>query len=61
MRTYLDHNATSPLRPDAKEAMLAAMDGVATPLPFMPKAAPRVNFWMTCVKLLPANSVSLRR
>lgn len=26
MRTYLDHNATSPLRPEAKAAMLAAMD-----------------------------------
>ena len=26
MRTYLDHNATSPLRPAAKEAMRAAMD-----------------------------------
>ena len=26
MRTYLDHNATSPLRPEAKQAMTAAMD-----------------------------------
>jgi cysteine desulfurase len=26
MRTYLDHNATSPLRPSAKAAMLGAMD-----------------------------------
>jgi cysteine desulfurase len=26
VRTYLDHNATSPLRPEAKQAMLAAMD-----------------------------------
>lgn len=26
MRTYLDHNATSPLRPSAKAAMLAAME-----------------------------------
>lgn len=26
MRTYLDHNATSPLRPEAKAAMLAAME-----------------------------------
>lgn len=26
MRTYLDHNATSPLRPEAKQAMLAALD-----------------------------------
>ncbi len=26
MRTYLDHNATSPLRPSAKTAMLAAME-----------------------------------
>ena len=28
MRTYLDHNATSPLRPAANAAMLAAMDMV---------------------------------
>lgn len=28
MRTYLDHNATSPLRPEAKSAMLRAMDMV---------------------------------
>lgn len=26
MRVYLDHNATSPLRPEAKAAMLAALD-----------------------------------
>ncbi len=26
MRTYLDHNATSPLRPEARAAMLAAME-----------------------------------
>ncbi len=26
MRTYLDHNATSPLRPEAKQAMLDAME-----------------------------------
>jgi cysteine desulfurase len=26
MRVYLDHNATSPLRPEAKAAMIAAMD-----------------------------------
>ncbi len=26
MRAYLDHNGTSPLRPEAKKAMLAAMD-----------------------------------
>jgi cysteine desulfurase len=26
VRTYLDHNATSPLRPEVKQAMLAAMD-----------------------------------
>lgn len=25
-RTYLDHNATSPLRPEAREAMMAALD-----------------------------------
>src|SRR5437764_504228 len=26
MRTYLDHNATGPLRPSARQAMLAALD-----------------------------------
>ncbi|HXV75226.1 MAG TPA: aminotransferase class V-fold PLP-dependent enzyme, partial [Candidatus Polarisedimenticolaceae bacterium] len=26
-RVYLDHNATSPLRPEAKEVMLAALAG----------------------------------
>ncbi|GAA6157231.1 cysteine desulfurase family protein [Pyruvatibacter sp. HU-CL02332] len=27
--TYLDHNATAPLRPEAREAMVAAMDALA--------------------------------
>ncbi|SFS09197.1 cysteine desulfurase family protein [Yoonia litorea] len=31
MRTYLDHNATTPLRPEARQAMLAAMDVVGNP------------------------------
>ncbi|MGH6855815.1 MAG: cysteine desulfurase family protein [Aestuariivirga sp.] len=31
MRTYLDHNATSPLRPEAKAAMLAAMERTGNP------------------------------
>ncbi len=30
-RTYLDHNATSPLRPEAREAALAAMDAGGNP------------------------------
>jgi cysteine desulfurase len=30
-RIYLDHNATTPLRPEAREAMLAAMDLVGNP------------------------------
>jgi cysteine desulfurase len=30
-RTYLDYNATSPLRPVARDAMLAAMDAVGNP------------------------------
>ncbi len=30
-RVYLDHNATSPLRPAAREAMCAAMDEVGNP------------------------------
>ena len=30
-RTYLDHNATSPLRPEAREAVLAAMDAGGNP------------------------------
>lgn len=31
MRVYLDHNATSPLRPQAREAMVAAMGMVGNP------------------------------
>ena len=31
IRTYLDYNATSPLRPEAREAMVAAMDVVGNP------------------------------
>ena len=27
-RTYLDYNATAPLRPEAYEAVCAAMDGI---------------------------------
>ncbi|WP_299827527.1 cysteine desulfurase family protein [uncultured Roseobacter sp.] len=30
-RVYLDHNATAPLRPEARDAMLAAMDIVGNP------------------------------
>lgn len=30
-RTYLDHNASAPLRPDAREAMLAALDAAGNP------------------------------
>jgi cysteine desulfurase len=30
-RVYLDHNATSPLRPEAREAMIAALDCVGNP------------------------------
>lgn len=30
-RTYLDYNATAPLRPEAREAMVAAMDVVGNP------------------------------
>ena len=31
MRTYLDHNATSPLRPEARAAMLQALDAGGNP------------------------------
>ncbi len=31
MRTYLDHNATTPLRAEARAAMIAAMDTVGNP------------------------------
>jgi cysteine desulfurase len=31
MRTYLDHNATTPLRAEARNAMVAAMDVVGNP------------------------------
>ena len=30
-RVYLDHNATAPLRPEAREAMIAAMDICGNP------------------------------
>ncbi len=30
-RVYLDHNATSPLRPEAREAMMAALDCIGNP------------------------------
>ena len=30
-RVYLDHNATTPLRSDARAAMIAAMDVVGNP------------------------------
>ncbi len=30
-RIYLDHNATTPLRPEARDAMLSAMDAVGNP------------------------------
>jgi len=30
-RTYLDHNATAPLRPEARAAMLAALEAVGNP------------------------------
>ena len=30
-RVYLDHNATSPLRPEARAAMIAAMDALGNP------------------------------
>lgn len=31
MRTYLDHNATSPLRPEARDAMVGALDVFGNP------------------------------
>lgn len=31
MRTYLDHNATTPLRVEARDAMIAAMDVIGNP------------------------------
>ena len=31
MRTYLDHNATTPLRDEARDAMIAAMDVIGNP------------------------------
>lgn len=34
VRTYLDHNATSPLRPEAREAMAAALDCSGNPSSF---------------------------
>ncbi len=59
MRTYLDHNATSPLRPSVKAAMLAAMDvgGNASSIhaegrtarKLMDDAREKLAFWLGCL------------
>jgi cysteine desulfurase len=59
VRTYLDHNATSPLRPAVKEAMLAAMSihGNASSIHAEGRAArkalsdarEKLGFWLGCL------------
>ena len=59
MRTYLDHNATSPLRPSVKSAMIAAMnvDGNASSIHGEGRAArkllgdarERLGLWLGCL------------
>ena len=59
MRTYLDHNATSPLRPAVKAAMLKAMDvgGNASSVhtegraarKLMDDAREKLAFWLGCL------------
>ncbi|MDE2444864.1 MAG: cysteine desulfurase [Alphaproteobacteria bacterium] len=59
MRAYLDHNATSPLRPGVKRAMLAAMDaqGNASSIHREGRAArknlsearEKLGFWLGCL------------
>ena len=59
MRTYLDHNATSPLRPSVKAAMIAAMDtcGNASSIhaegrnvrKIMDDAREKLAFWLGCL------------
>ncbi|MDP8997872.1 MAG: hypothetical protein M3O03_12870, partial [Pseudomonadota bacterium] len=59
MRTYLDHNATSPLRPSVKAPMLAAMDvgGNASSVhaegraarKLMDDAREKLAFWFGCL------------
>ena len=59
MRTYLDHNATSPLRPSVKAAMLAAMElgGNASSIhaegraarKLMDDAREKLAFWLGCL------------
>ncbi len=59
MRTYLDHNATSPLRPAVKAAMLAAMEigGNASSIhaegraahKLMDDAREKLAFWLGCL------------
>ena len=40
-RIYLDYNATAPMRPEARAAVLAALETTGNPHPSMPKDAPR--------------------
>jgi cysteine desulfurase len=59
MRTYLDHNATSPLRPQVKAAMIAAMevDGNASSVhgegraarKLLSDAREKLGFWFGCL------------
>ena len=59
MRAYLDHNATSPLRPSAKAAMIAAMEmkGNAssvhgegrTARKLLSDARDKLGFWLGCL------------
>ncbi len=45
-RVYLDYNATTPLRPEAKSAMVAAMDAV-----WLSFSALRVKVWLSVMAL----------
>ena len=59
MRAYLDHNATSPLRPAVKAAMLAAMDVGGNPSSvhgegraarkLLSDARDKLGFWLGCL------------
>ena len=44
-RVYLDYNATTPLRAEARAAMLGAMDVVGNPSSVHPRAARRRPLW----------------
>ena len=45
-RSYLDYNATAPLRPEAREALLAALDiGNPSSVPWLKRRGATLPIW----------------